>query len=105
MYAVIKEAGSFQHRVEVGQVIQVQKLPEEVGSQVEFNDVMLVSNGSEVKIGQPFVNGAKVKAEVLEQERGDKISIIKFKRRKHHMKHQGHRQYLTKIKITSIDAA
>lgn len=105
MYAVIQETGQRQHRVEVGAVIKVEMLSKEVGSSVDFDKVLMVTNEGDVKIGKPYVEGAVVKAEVIAQERGDKINIIKFKRRKHHMKRQGHRQYYTKVKIVSIDAA
>jgi large subunit ribosomal protein L21 len=62
-----------------------------------------VANGKETKFGSPFVEGSKVIGEVVEQGRGDKIKIIKFKRRKHHMKQQGHRQYYTAVKVTEIN--
>lgn len=102
MYAIIKTGGK-QHKVQEGDIVHIEKLAEEVGNQVEFNEVLLVANGSDVKVGAPVIDAAKVTAEVVEQFRGEKVKIIKFKRRKHHMKRQGHRQYLTAVKITKIE--
>jgi large subunit ribosomal protein L21 len=65
---------------------------------------LLVSNGDDVNVGAPVVEGAKVSAEVVSHGRGDKVKIIKFRRRKHHMKRQGHRQWYTEVKITGISA-
>ncbi|MFC6277180.1 50S ribosomal protein L21 [Psittacicella hinzii] len=101
MYAVIRTGGK-QYRVTEGQVIEVEKL--DVNGQVTFEEVLLVANGNDVKIGTPVVAGAKVTAEVVEQFRGEKVRIVKFRRRKHHLKQTGHRQYLTKVKITGIAA-
>ena len=74
------------------------------GESIAFEQVLLVGNGDDIKIGAPVVEGAKVTAEVIAQGRHDKIRIIKFRRRKHHMKRQGHRQWFTEIKITGIQA-
>lgn len=101
MYAVFKTGGK-QYRVTEGQVLSVEKL--EATGTVSFEEVLLVANGDSVKVGTPVVAGAKVVAEVVEQYRGEKVRILKFRRRKHHMKQAGHRQYLTKLKITSIVA-
>lgn len=101
MYAVIV-AGGKQHRVEEGEVLRLEKIEEETGKTVEFDQVLMVGSGEDVKIGAPVVEGAKVEAEVLSHGRGDKITIIKFRRRKHHMKRQGHRQWYTEVKITGI---
>lgn len=104
MYAVIQENGSRQHRVVVGQKIKIEKLSEEVGSQIEFDKVLLVVDGSNATFGQPFIQGAKVTAKVVEAGRDDKIIVTKFKRRKHHMKRQGHRQHYLEVEIVSIAA-
>jgi len=101
MYAVIASGGK-QYRVEEGQVLHLEKLPQEEGETITFDQVLLVADGENVTVGTPVVDKANVSAEVLAQERGDKINIIKFRRRKHHMKRMGHRQYLTKVKITGI---
>ncbi|SDT91466.1 50S ribosomal protein L21 [Halopseudomonas salegens] len=103
MYAVIVTGGK-QYKVAEGEYLRVEKLEAETGSSIEFDKVLLVGNGDDIKIGVPVVDGAKVTAEVTEHGRGDKVRIIKFRRRKHHMKRQGHRQWFTEIKITGISA-
>ena len=101
MYAVIVTGGK-QYRVQEGQTLKVEKLAVEAGSSLEFDRVLLVGNGDDIKVGAPVVEGAKVAAEVVTHGRGKKVSILKFKRRKHHMKRQGHRQWFTEVKITGI---
>lgn len=103
MYAVI-ESGGKQHRVEEGEVLKLEKLEAATGDKVDFDKVLMVGEGESVKIGTPYVEGCKVTAEVLDQARGDKVKIIKFNRRKHHRKQQGHRQWYTEVKITGIKA-
>ena len=103
MYAVIVSGGK-QYRVQEGQSLKLEKLQAEAGANVEFDRVLLVGNGDDVKIGEPVVDGAKVTAEVVQHGRAKKVEIIKFKRRKHHMKRQGHRQWFTEVKITGINA-
>ncbi len=103
MYAVIVSGGK-QHRVTEGEVLKVEKLQAEAGSSVEIDKVLLVADGEDVKIGAPVVEGAKVTAEVVSHGRGKKVRIMKFKRRKHHMKQMGHRQWFTEIKVTGISA-
>nr|WP_067290521.1 50S ribosomal protein L21 [Marinobacterium profundum] len=103
MYAVIVSGGK-QYRVQEGQTVRLEKLPAELGSSIEFDRVLMVGAGDDIKIGAPVVDGAKVTAEVVEHGRGKKVTILKFKRRKHHMKRQGHRQSFTEVKITGISA-
>jgi large subunit ribosomal protein L21 len=103
MFAVIVSGGK-QYRVQEGQTLKLEKLAVDQGAKVEFDRVLLVSNGDDVKVGAPVVEGAKVSAEVVGHGRGDKVTIIKFRRRKHHMKRQGHRQWFTEVKITGISA-
>lgn len=103
MYAVIASGGK-QHRVEEGEVLRLEKIEVATGGTVEFDQVLMVANGDDVKIGAPLVEGASVKAEVVSHGRADKVKIIKFRRRKHHMKRQGHRQWYTEVKITGINA-
>ena len=103
MYAVFQSGGK-QHRVSEGQVVRLEKLEVAVGSAVEFDSVLMVVNGEDVKIGAPVVAGAKVVAEVVEQGRGEKVKIVKFRRRKHSRKQQGHRQWFTAVKIIGIQA-
>lgn len=102
-YAII-ETGGKQHRVKPGEILKVEKIEAATGASIDFDKVLLVSDGENVTIGAPYVAGSKVTAEVLEQGRHDKIKIIKFRRRKHHMKQMGHRQWYTAIKITGISA-
>lgn len=105
MYAVI-ETGGKQYRVAQGDVIKVEKLPADAGAAVEFDKVLLISDGdSKIVMGAPFVEGGKVTATVKAQGRHRKVEIIKFRRRKHHMKRQGHRQPFTELEITGIQGA
>ena len=101
MYAVVVTGGK-QYRVEEGQTLKVEKLEVATGENVELEKVLLIGNGDDVKIGAPVVEGAKVTAEVVTHGRHKKVKILKFKRRKHHMKQMGHRQWFTELKITSI---
>ncbi|QIL91498.1 50S ribosomal protein L21 [Microbulbifer harenosus] len=103
MYAVI-ESGGKQHRVVEGEVLRLEKIEAATGESVDFDKVLMVVNGDAINIGAPVVEGAKVTAEVLSHGRGDKVKIIKFRRRKHSMKRQGHRQWYTEVKITGIKA-
>ncbi len=103
MYAVIQTGGK-QYRVEEGTTLKIEKLELGTGDSVEFDKVLMVQSDSETKIGQPYVESGKVTAEVISQGRHKKVKIIKFKRRKHHMKQMGHRQYFTEIQITGISA-
>ena len=103
MYAVI-ESGGKQHRVEKGEILQLEKLNAATGDKVKFDKVLLVGEGESVKIGKPYVQGGQVTAEVLREGRGDKIKIIKFNRRKNYKRQQGHRQWYTEVKITGIRA-
>ncbi|WP_054674214.1 50S ribosomal protein L21 [Parasalinivibrio latis] len=103
MYAVFQSGGK-QHRVSEGQTIRLEKLDVETGAAIEFDKVMLVANGDDVKVGAPFVDGGKVTAEVVTHGRGDKVKIVKFRRRKHSRKQMGHRQWFTEVKITGINA-
>jgi large subunit ribosomal protein L21 len=103
MYAVIQTGGK-QYRVEEGTYLKIEKLELGVGDNVEFDKVLLIQSDDAVKVGLPFIEGGKVTATVLSQGRHDKVKIIKFRRRKHHMKQQGHRQYYTEVQITGITA-
>ncbi|WP_100643727.1 MULTISPECIES: 50S ribosomal protein L21 [Alteromonas] len=103
MYAVFQSGGK-QHRVAEGQTVRLEKIEVAPGETVEFEDILMVSNGDDVKIGTPSVAGAKVTAEVVTHGRGEKVKIIKFRRRKHSRKQMGHRQWFTEVKITGISA-
>ena len=107
MYAVIKTGGK-QYRVAAGDVIKVEKLDGEVGSNVDFDQVLMVGGpdaDSEPKIGAPTVDGATVSAEVLEQGKGDKVLIFKKKRRHKYRRTRGHRQHQTVLRISDIKVA
>ena len=104
MYAVFKTGGK-QYRAATGDILKIEKLDAEKGATVELDQVLMVGEGEKVKIGSPYLKGGKVTATVVEHGRGDKIQIIKFKRRKHHMKRMGHRQDYTRIEITGIAAS
>ncbi len=101
MYAVIKTGGK-QYRVVEGQKLVVEKLDHAVGHAFSLGPVLMIANGDQLKVGSPTVTGASVEAEVLKHGRGKKVHILKFRRRKHHMKQMGHRQSFTEIKITRI---
>ncbi len=103
MYAVI-ESGGKQHRVVEGETLKLEKLEVATGEKVKFDKILMVGEGESVKIGTPYVKGSQVTAEVVQQGRGDKVTIIKFNRRKHSQKKQGHRQWFTEVKITGIKA-
>jgi len=104
VYAVFRTGGK-QYRASTGQRVRVEKLDAAVGDAVEFDQVLLVGEGSAVKIGAPLVAGGKVTAKVIAQKRADKITVIKFKRRKHYQRKHGHQQRYTEVEITSIAGA
>jgi large subunit ribosomal protein L21 len=104
MYAVIKTGGK-QYRVMQGETLRVEKLPGDVGSAINFDQVLLVGAGEDITLGAPLVAGAVVAATIKSHGRADKIRIIKFRRRKHHQKQMGHRQYFTEVEITGISGA
>ncbi len=102
MYAVIKTGGK-QYRVAPGQVLRVERIDAAEGDAVELDDVLLVADGDDVRVGTPRVEGGKVEAKVRSHGRRRKIEIMKFKRRKHHQKQMGHRQHYTELEITGIN--
>jgi len=104
MYAVFATGGK-QYRATTGDILKIEKLDAEKGATVELDQVLMVGEGEDVKVGTPYLKGGKVTATVVDQGRGKKIKIIKFKRRKHHMKKMGHRQDYTQIEITGIAAS
>ena len=103
MHAVFTTGGK-QYRVSEGDVLRVEKLATEEGGTVDFDQVLMVNEGDEVKVGTPYVAGGKVTAKVRSHGRHKKIHIIKFKRRKQHLKRTGHRQDYTELEITGIAA-
>lgn len=101
MYAVIKTGGK-QYRVSEGDTLRVESLDANEGDSVDFDEVLMVGEGADVKVGAPLLEGSRVTATVKAHGRGKKIEIIKFRRRKHHMKRMGHRQNFTEVEITGI---
>ena len=101
MYAVVVTGGK-QYRVMKGETLRVEKLDVEAGQNIDFTDVLLLGDGEKITVGTPNIAGAKVTATVKSHGRLEKIRIVKFRRRKHHRKQMGHRQYFTEIEITGI---
>lgn len=103
MYAVIVSGGK-QHRVKEGETLKLEKIEVATEETLEFDKVLMVGEGADAQLGAPYLEGAKVTAQVISHGRHKKVNIIKFKRRKHHMKRAGHRQWYTEVKITGISA-
>ncbi len=103
MYAVVKTGGR-QYRVEPGETIEVERLPGEIGETIDLSHILMVGDGDAVNIGSPTLTTASVKAEIVGHKRGNKIIVFKSKRRKGYRRKQGHRQSLTSLKITDIQA-
>ena len=101
MYAVIATGGK-QYRVEKGSVVRIEKLAGEAGSAVKFDQVLLVGSGESVKVGAPMIGGAEVHATIERHFQGGKVSVVKFRRRKHYLRMKNHRQKYTEVKITEI---
>ena len=102
MYAVVRTGGK-QYRLGVGDSVKVEKLSDEVGNIVELSQILMVSDGGELKVGTPLVTGASVKAEIVGHGRNKKIRVFKMKRRKKYRRTQGHRQAFTQLKVTEIN--
>jgi large subunit ribosomal protein L21 len=103
MYAVIRTGGK-QYRVAVGNAVEVDKLDGEIGSTVTLEDVLLVADGDNVQVGQPTVTGANVVAKITGQYRGTKVMVFRYRPKKRIRVRKGHRQYLTRLQIESINA-
>jgi len=103
MYAVIKTGGK-QYKVSEGETLKVETLAAEIGSSIELNNVLMVSDGEKIQIGTPYLETGKVTATIASHGRHKKIRIVKFKRRKHYQKEMGHRQNYTEIKVEKISA-
>lgn len=103
MYAVIRTGGK-QYRVKVGDTVKVEKLEAEAGKTIELTDILMLVDGDRISVGNPYLQGANVKARVTGHGRGRKVKIVKFRRRKHHRKQMGHRQAYTELSILEIKA-
>lgn len=104
MYAVIKTGGK-QYRVAQNDLVTIERLEGEAGNTVEFAEVLMVGEGENVKVGAPFVSGAKVTAELVDQARGPKVIAFKKRRRKNSRRKKGHRQHVSLVRITGITGA
>lgn len=103
MYAVVATGGK-QYKVQQGDVLRVEKLTGDIGSEIAFEQVLLFSDGEKVQIGQPVLDGVVVKGHIIEQGKSKKILVFKYKRRKRYRRKQGHRQQYTAVKIDAIEA-
>ena len=103
MYAVVQTGGK-QYRVSEGDTIKVEKLGADEGASVDLDKVLMVADGDDVKVGAPYLDGGKVTATVKSHGRAKKVKIVKFHRRKHYLKRQGHRQWYTELQVTGIHA-
>ncbi|TES92498.1 MAG: 50S ribosomal protein L21 [Desulfobacteraceae bacterium] len=103
MYAIVNTGGK-QYKIQQGDVLRVEKIPGEVGSPVSFDKVLMFSDGENVNIGRPVLDNVAVKGHIVEQGKGKKIIVFKYKRRKRYRRRLGHRQQYTAIKIDSIEA-
>jgi large subunit ribosomal protein L21 len=103
MYAVIATGGK-QYRVEKDSVLRIEKLSAEPGATVEFDQVLLIADGDMVQLGKPMLAGGKVTATVEKHAKGDKVTIVKFRRRKHYLRQKTHRQQYTQVRVTEISA-
>lgn len=104
MYAII-ETGGKQYRVEEGKAVRVEKLSGEKGEEIVFDRVLLYSDGTETKIGRPYLDGCRVKGKVTVQGRGRKIVVFKYKAKKNYRRKQGHRQPFTEVLVKQIEIA
>ena len=103
MYAVVKTGGK-QYRVSKGDKVRIEKIPGDVGTEVSFDQVLMIGGTDDVKVGTPVVSGATVSARIVKQDRSRKITVFKFKRRQGYKKKQGHRQAYTQVEITGIES-
>ena len=103
MYAIMASGGK-QYRVQEGDVLRLEKIDGDVGASVSFDQVLMVSDGEEVQLGRPVLEGATVHAHIVEQDKAKKIIVFKYKRRKRYRRKQGHRQPYTAVRIDRIEA-
>lgn len=103
MYAVVKTGGK-QYKVAAGEKIKVEQIAADIGQEIVLDQVLAVGNGADLKVGDPLLAGASVKATVVAHGKHDKVRIFKMRRRKHYQKHQGHRQAYTELQISAVTA-
>ena len=103
MYAVVSTGGK-QYKVKEGDTLRFEKMPGEIGEKISFDKVLMFSDGENTSIGQPVLDNVAVKGHIVEQGKGKKILVFKYKRRKRYRRKQGHRQPFTAIKIDQIEA-
>jgi large subunit ribosomal protein L21 len=104
MYAVFRSGGK-QYRASKGDVLKIEKLDAEEGARVTFDEVLLVGEGSDIKVGSPLLSGSSVSGKVLKQGKSKKVSVVKFRRRQNYLRQHTHRQYFTEVEITDIDGS
>jgi large subunit ribosomal protein L21 len=104
MYAVFRTGGK-QYRAAKGDVLRLEKIEAEEGATVSFDDVLLIGEGADIKVGNPVLSGSSVSAKVLRQGKSKKVSVVKFKRRKNYLRQGSHRQFFTEVEITAISAS
>jgi large subunit ribosomal protein L21 len=104
MYAVFRSGGK-QYRASKGEVLKLEKLDANEGTSVKFDEVLLVGEGGNIKVGNPLLSGSTVSAKVLRQGKSNKVSVIKFRRRKNYLRQHTHRQFFTEVEITDISGA
>ncbi len=104
MYAVFRSGGK-QYRAAKGDVLRLEKIEADEGASVQFDDVLLIGEGSDIKVGNPVLAGSSVSAKVLRQGKSKKVPVVKFKRRKNYLRQGTHRQFFTEVEITSISAS
>ena len=103
MYAVFRSGGK-QYRASKGDVLRLEKLDADEGAKVEFEEVLLVGEGSDIQVGSPLLDGTSVSAKVLKQGKSKKVNVVKFRRRQNYLRQHTHRQYFTEVEITDISA-
>ena len=101
MYAIIRTGGR-QFRAEVGKTIDVERLPHEIDDSFEINDILLIGDDDKTVIGQPVIDGASVKVTVVDQFRGPKVIVYKYRQRTNYRRKRGHRQYITRLRVDEI---
>ena len=102
MYAIVHTGGK-QYKIQEGETLRVEKMAGDVGSEISFDQVLMVSDGENISVGQPVLENAAVKATIVEQGKAKKVLVFKYKRRKRYRRKQGHRQQYTAVKIDKIE--